>query len=137
MRQKFAIGGSGSTYIYGLVDATYKDGMTKEECQTFVKNGMYDWLVIAWCFIHIHAYFYSHPFLPHVFLHLDYSLYPFDYPNPNTLILISLSYTMSVPAVAHAMARDGSSGGVIRTVTISQTGIEKEVILGDRLPFMP
>ena len=41
MRQKFAIGGSGSTYIYGLVDATYKDGMTKEECQTFVKNGKY------------------------------------------------------------------------------------------------
>ena len=41
MRQKFAIGGSGSTYIYGLVDATYKDGMTKAECQTFVKNGTY------------------------------------------------------------------------------------------------
>lgn len=44
---------------------------------------------------------------------------------------------MNLSAVAHAMARDGSSGGVIRTVTISQTGIEKEVILGDRLPFMP
>ena len=39
MRQKFAIGGSGSTYIYGLVDATYKDGMTKAECVAFVKNG--------------------------------------------------------------------------------------------------
>lgn len=39
MKQKFALGGSGSSYIYGLVDATYKDGMTKEECQTFVKNG--------------------------------------------------------------------------------------------------
>ena len=25
MRQNFAIGGSGSTYIYGLVDATYKE----------------------------------------------------------------------------------------------------------------
>lgn len=41
MKQKFALGGSGSSYIYGLVDATYKDGMTKEECQTFVKNGKY------------------------------------------------------------------------------------------------
>ena len=38
MKQKFAIGGSGSTYIYGLVDATYKDGMTKQECQAFVKK---------------------------------------------------------------------------------------------------
>lgn len=35
------------------------------------------------------------------------------------------------------MARDGSSGGVIRMVIIDQGGIEKEVILGDRLPFMP
>ena len=39
MKQKFSLGGSGSTYIYGLVDATYRDGMTKEECQNFVKNG--------------------------------------------------------------------------------------------------
>ena len=28
------------------------------------------------------------------------------------------------------MARDGSSGGVIRMVTIDQTGVEKQVILG-------
>jgi hypothetical protein len=28
------------------------------------------------------------------------------------------------------MARDGSSGGVIRLVVIDQTGIEKEVVLG-------
>jgi len=78
MKQKFALGGSGSTYIYGLVDATYKDGMSKKECQDFVKN-----------------------------------------------------------AVAHAMARDGSSGGVIRLVTIDKTGVEKEVILGNNLPYMP
>ena len=78
MPQKFAIGGSGSSYIYGLVDATYKEGMSKEECKTFVKN-----------------------------------------------------------AVAHAMARDGSSGGVIRLVIITKDGVEKEVVLGDQLPFMP
>ena len=41
MKQKFALGGSGSSYIYGLVDSTYRDGMTKQECQTFVKNGIY------------------------------------------------------------------------------------------------
>jgi hypothetical protein len=28
------------------------------------------------------------------------------------------------------MARDGSSGGVIRLVVIDQSGIEKEVVLG-------
>ena len=38
MRQPFAIGGSGSTYIYGYCDSTYKDGMTKAECLNFVKN---------------------------------------------------------------------------------------------------
>ncbi|XP_019354687.1 proteasome subunit beta type-9 isoform X2 [Alligator mississippiensis] len=38
-RQPFAIGGSGSTYIYGYVDAAYKPGMKLEECQQFTKNG--------------------------------------------------------------------------------------------------
>ena len=41
MKQKFALGGSGSTYIYGLVDATYRENMSKEECKIFVKNGKY------------------------------------------------------------------------------------------------
>lgn len=72
MQQKFALGGSGSSYIYGLVDSTYREGMTKEECKTFVKT-----------------------------------------------------------AISHAMARDGSSGGVIRLVVIDQSGIEKEVVLGE------
>jgi hypothetical protein len=30
--------GSGSTYIYGHVDAAFKPGFTKEECQAFVKK---------------------------------------------------------------------------------------------------
>ncbi|KAG9333700.1 hypothetical protein JZ751_010690 [Albula glossodonta] len=37
-RQPFAVGGSGSFYIYGFVDAEYKPGMSKEECQQFVIN---------------------------------------------------------------------------------------------------
>uniref|UniRef100_A0A8C7YHZ1 Proteasome subunit beta type-9 n=1 Tax=Oryzias sinensis TaxID=183150 RepID=A0A8C7YHZ1_9TELE len=37
-RQPFAIGGSGSSYVYGFVDAEYRRGMTKEECQKFVVN---------------------------------------------------------------------------------------------------
>ncbi len=38
MKQKFAMGGSGSTYIYGLVDATYRENMSKTECQNFIKR---------------------------------------------------------------------------------------------------
>ena len=38
VRQPFAIGGSGSTYIYGYCDANYKRDMTVEDCITFVKN---------------------------------------------------------------------------------------------------
>jgi hypothetical protein len=72
MKQKFALGGSGSSYIYGLVDATYRDNMSKEECKEFVKK-----------------------------------------------------------AISHAMARDGSSGGVIRLVVIDKDGVEKECILGE------
>ena len=35
----FNFKGSGSTYIYGHCDATYKKKMTKEECYKFVANG--------------------------------------------------------------------------------------------------
>lgn len=37
-------------------------------------------------------------------------------------------------AVALAMARDGSSGGIIRLAAIDETGIERRVILGNELP---
>jgi len=40
VRQPFSIGGSGSTFIYGLCDATFKKGMTKEECYKFVANAV-------------------------------------------------------------------------------------------------
>lgn len=39
-RQPFSIGGSGSTYIYGYVDATFKPNMTKQECLKFVANSL-------------------------------------------------------------------------------------------------
>lgn len=39
VRQPFSIGGSGSSYIYGFVDASYKPGMSKEECLTFAAAG--------------------------------------------------------------------------------------------------
>lgn len=40
MRQPVTIGGSGSTYLYGHVDYTYKENMTKEECLKFVKDAV-------------------------------------------------------------------------------------------------
>jgi len=78
VKQDWAIGGSGSTYVYGFVDANYRKGMSKGECQEFVAR-----------------------------------------------------------AVAHAMARDGSSGGVIRLATIDASGVERHFVPGDRLPYMP
>uniref|UniRef100_A0A8C3FMF5 Proteasome subunit beta n=1 Tax=Chrysemys picta bellii TaxID=8478 RepID=A0A8C3FMF5_CHRPI len=39
-RQPFAVGGSGSSYIFGYVDAAYKPGMSQEECQQFTKNAI-------------------------------------------------------------------------------------------------
>lgn len=37
--QPVTIGGSGSTYIYGYVDAKYKPDMSREECLQFAING--------------------------------------------------------------------------------------------------
>lgn len=71
----YAIGGSGSTYIYGYCDSTYHHGMTVKESEEFVVN-----------------------------------------------------------ALSIAMARDGSSGGVIRLAVITQTGIERKVFRGGELP---
>ncbi|KAF0884465.1 PSB9 protein, partial [Crocuta crocuta] len=39
-RQPFAVGGSGSTYIYGYVDAAYKPGMSPEECRSFTTKAI-------------------------------------------------------------------------------------------------
>ncbi|CAM9659126.1 unnamed protein product [Chrysoparadoxa australica] len=78
LKQGFAIGGSGSTYIYGHVDASFKEGMSKEEAVDFVKK-----------------------------------------------------------AISHAMARDGSSGGIIRVTVIDKTGVAREYVPGNALPFGP
>eukprot|EP01094_Clydonella_sp_ATCC50884_P009475 TRINITY_DN18_c0_g1_i1.p2 TRINITY_DN18_c0_g1~~TRINITY_DN18_c0_g1_i1.p2 ORF type:complete len:215 (+),score=72.59 TRINITY_DN18_c0_g1_i1:92-736(+) len=75
VKQPFAIGGSGSTYIYGWVDSAYKEGMSREEALKFVREGL-----------------------------------------------------------ALAMARDGSSGGVIRTAVITKEGVEREMVPGNALP---
>lgn len=40
-QQPWAIGGSGSTYIYGYCDSTWREDMSREETLEFVKNGTY------------------------------------------------------------------------------------------------
>lgn len=39
-RESIAIGGSGSTYIYGFVDSVYKKDMSEEECIDFVTKAV-------------------------------------------------------------------------------------------------
>nr|ABU87864.1 proteasome subunit beta type 9 protein [Clupea pallasii] len=39
-RQPFAVGGSGSSYVYGFVDAEYRKDMSRRECQEFVVNAL-------------------------------------------------------------------------------------------------
>ncbi|KAJ8925443.1 hypothetical protein NQ315_009276 [Exocentrus adspersus] len=38
VRQPVSIGGSGSSYVYGYVDANFKPNMSKDECIQFVTN---------------------------------------------------------------------------------------------------
>eukprot|EP00930_Biecheleria_cincta_P084678 TRINITY_DN74127_c0_g1_i1.p1 TRINITY_DN74127_c0_g1~~TRINITY_DN74127_c0_g1_i1.p1 ORF type:complete len:239 (+),score=46.37 TRINITY_DN74127_c0_g1_i1:90-806(+) len=40
-------------------------------------------------------------------------------------------------SIAHAMSRDGSSGGVIRTVVVTKDAVEESMIEGNKLPFGP
>ncbi|URE17663.1 hypothetical protein MUK42_11807 [Musa troglodytarum] len=76
LKQPFAIGGSGSAYLYGFFDQAWKEGMSKDEAEKLV-----------------------------------------------------------VKAVSLAIARDGASGGVVRTVTINADGVTKNFYTGDSLPL--
>eukprot|EP00759_Apiculatamorpha_spiralis_P012076 PhF_6_TR19166/c0_g1_i1/m.28184/K02738/PSMB6; 20S proteasome subunit beta 1 len=72
----YAMGGSGSTYLYGWVDQNFKKGMTRDQALNFVRE-----------------------------------------------------------AVSHALSRDGSSGGVIRSIVIDKDGVQPETIPWGRIPY--
>lgn len=72
----FALGGSGSVYLYSFFDANYKPGMTKEQCLAFCQR-----------------------------------------------------------AVAHAYSRDGSSGGLIRTIVLTKDEPEDMTIPWHLSPY--
>jgi len=78
LKMPFCIGGSGSTFIYGLVDSEFRENMTQDDARALVKK-----------------------------------------------------------AISHAMARDGSSGGVIRTVVVTGEGNDRDYTAGNRLPYGP
>ena len=85
IEEKWTTDGSGSTYIWGYLDAEFRDDFTREEAENFV-----------------------------------------------------------VEAVALAMARDGSSGGIIRMHTVTKDGPKYRFIqgpevplFGEDLPFVP
>ena len=46
----------------------------------------------------------------------------------------TLPFFCCLSAVALAISRDGSSGGIIRLAAIDESGIERRVILGHELP---
>jgi 20S proteasome subunit beta 1 len=78
LKVPFSIGGSGSLFIYGLVDATFNINATLPDTRDFVKK-----------------------------------------------------------CVSHAMARDGSSGGVIRTIMVNEHGHDRDYTPGNALPYGP
>lgn len=60
VRQPVAIGGSGSTYVWGHIDAAYRPNMTKEETVDFVKKSKYPFSVQSYFLVdcmHVSKYF--------------------------------------------------------------------------------
>lgn len=47
---------------------------------------------------------------------------------------VYLFNTQSITALSLAMARDGSSGGIIRLAIITESGVVRKEVLGDELP---
>lgn len=48
--------------------------------------------------------------------------------------VISAQTLVIQAALSLAMARDGSSGGIVRLATINKDGVERKMISGDQLP---
>ena len=54
-RQPWAIGGSGSTYVYGYCDATYQEGWDRDQTVEFVKNSAFTYMRL----MVVRSYFHS------------------------------------------------------------------------------
>ena len=122
MQMPFAIGGSGSTYIYGHVDAQFKEGMSRQEAQVAAPRGPPPQTQ------------YTHTLTPTLTLTLTPTL---THTHAHTRLRSHALQNFVKKSIAHAMARDGSSGGIIRLVTIDANGTEREYIPGDEVPPPP
>eukprot|EP00967_Tisochrysis_lutea_P135007 scaffold239057_cov32-Tisochrysis_lutea.AAC.2 len=109
----YATGGSGSTYIYGFCDAFYKKDMTRAQCEEFVTKGECVSRALA--------------ALSCLRARCGFGLLP----SLNSMLLRPSA------GLCHAMARDGSSGGVIRLAIIEESGVERKFIPGNKLPYGP
>jgi 20S proteasome subunit beta 1 len=76
VQEAWTTDGSGSTYIWGNLDAAYRDDMSRDDAEAFVKD-----------------------------------------------------------SVALAMARDGSSGGIIRMITLAGDGPQSQYLQGPDIPL--
>ena len=97
VRQAVAIGGSGSSYIYGFVDASFKEGMQQDDCVEFVKK------CESVCKKSVSVT--SDP----------------------KLSAIQIIEWYRISGLGLAIARDGSSGGVIRIGVITKDGVKRLV----------
>ena len=77
VKLQYALGGSGSVFLYSFFDANYKTGMSKDQCVHFCRT-----------------------------------------------------------AVSHALSRDGSSGGVVRTICLTAEGAEHTTTPWTKLPYV-
>lgn len=48
IRRKYAIGGSGSSYVHGFIREFYREGMSRNETVEFVKKGKLNWMKSIW-----------------------------------------------------------------------------------------
>nr|CAD7199011.1 unnamed protein product [Timema douglasi] len=129
VRQPISIGGSGSTYVYGYVDAKFKKGMNKKECLEFVTT--ISLLYLQSCQPLEHSCLLVPPLNP--CLHLG----EFSDECTHTVSItcvVNPTTCKDDTALALAMSRDGSSGGVVRLASITEKGVERHVVLGDQLP---
>lgn len=49
-------------------------------------------------------------------------------------LAVQVLTALPLTALALAMERDGSSGGVVRLAAITERGVERQVLQGDKLP---
>ena len=52
------------------------------------------------------------------------------------VLMLTLFFYRTLPALSLAMRRDGSSGGTIRLAVITENGVERHFVPGDKLPML-